>query len=105
MLDFLKSPYVKTLSDAGRISFEELENELSYTHVSEEYEIKEFESVVTDFFNDMPDKMGEIFMMLYRDGYTIRETAEILKINERTVKYKSKNAVDALKKMMDKKSV
>lgn len=105
MLDFLKSSYVKTLSDAGRISFEELENELSYTHVSEEYEIKEFESVVTDFFSDKPAKMGEIFMMLHRDGYTIRETAEILKINERTVKYKSKHAIVALKKMMDKKSV
>jgi len=53
----------------------------------------------------MPDNMGEIFMMLYRDGYTIRETAEILKINERTVKYKSKHAIVALKKMMDKMNV
>lgn len=42
---------------------------------------------------------------IFRDGYTIRETAEILKINERTVKYKSKHAIVALKKMMNKKSV
>lgn len=52
MLDFLKSPYVKNLTRAGRISFEELENELSYTHISEEYDIKEFESVVHEVLKE-----------------------------------------------------
>lgn len=105
MLDFLKSSYVKTLTDTDRISFEELENELSYTHVSEEYDIKEFESVLNDVLKGFPDKMGEIFIMLHRDGYTIKETAEMLKINERTVKYKSKQAIDALKKIMEKEGM
>lgn len=54
---------------------------------------------------DFPDKMGEIFMMLHRDGYTVRETVEILNMNERTVKYKSKQAVAALKKMMEKEGM
>lgn len=105
MLDFLKSSYVKTLTDTDRISFEELENELSYTHVSEDYDIKEFESVLNDILKSFPDKMGEIFMMLHRDGYTIKETAEILEINERTVKYKSKQAIDTLKKIMEKEGI
>lgn len=105
MLDFLKSSYVKTLTDTDRISFEELENELSYTHVSEEYDIKEFESVLNDVLKGFPDKMGEIFIMLHRDGYTIKETAEMLKINERTVKYKSKQAIDALKKIIEKEGM
>ncbi len=105
MLDFLKSSYVKALSDTDRVSFEKLENELSYTHVSEEYEIKEFESIINEILKGFPDKMGEIFMMLHRDGYTIKETAEILKINERTVKYKSKQAIDTLKKIMEKEGM
>lgn len=44
-------------------------------------------------------------MMLHRDGYTIKETAEILKMNERTVKYKSKQAIAALKKVMEKEGM
>ncbi|MBB4034805.1 RNA polymerase sigma factor (sigma-70 family) [Dysgonomonas hofstadii] len=105
MLDFLKSSYAKTLSDADKISFEKLENELSYSHVAEEYDIKEFESVINEILKGFPDKMGEIFMMLHRDSYTIKETAEILNINERTVKYKSKQAMDALKKIMEKEGM
>ncbi|OJV85845.1 MAG: hypothetical protein BGO34_02730 [Bacteroidia bacterium 44-10] len=63
------------------------------------------ESVINGILKDFPDKMGEIFMMLHRDGYTVRETAEILNMNERTVKYKSKQAVAALKKMMEKEGM
>lgn len=44
-------------------------------------------------------------MMIHRDGYTIRETAQVLKINERTVKYKSKQAIEALKKAMEKEGM
>ena len=61
--------------------------------------------MINGILKDFPDKMGEIFMMLHRDGYTVRETAEILNMNERTVKYKSKQAVAALKKMMEKEGM
>ncbi|WP_157258727.1 RNA polymerase sigma factor [Dysgonomonas sp. BGC7] len=105
MLDFLKSSYVKTLSDTDKISFERLENELSYSHVAEEYDIKEIESVLNEILRGLPNKMGEVFMMLHKDGYTIKETAEILNINERTVKYKSKQAMDTLKKIMEKEGL
>ncbi len=105
MLDFLKSSYVKTLSDTDKISFKRLENELSYSHVAEEYDIKEFESVINEILRGLPDKVGEIFMMLHGEGYTIKETAEILSINERTVKYKSKQAMDALKKIIEKEGL
>ena len=105
MLDFLKSSYARALKDADRISFEELEDELSYTHVSEDYDIKEFATILNDIFKSFPARMGEIFIMLHRDGYTIKETAEILKINERTVKYTSKQAVDVLKKYLEKEGM
>jgi hypothetical protein len=44
-------------------------------------------------------------MMLHRDGYTIKETAKILNINERTVKYKSKQAMRILKRIIEKEGL
>ncbi len=42
--------------------------------------------------------MGKVFMLLYCDRYTIRETVEKIGINERTVKNKSKQSIHYLKK-------
>lgn len=105
MLDFLKSSYVKTLSDSDKIAFEELENELTYTHVLEDFDLKDFSALIKEILEGLPDRMGEVFLMLHRDGYTIRETAEKMGINERTVKYKSKQCIDYLKKALDDKGI
>ena len=105
VLDFFRKESMNVIALAGNESLESVENELSYTHISEEYDIKELESVINGILKDFPDKMGEIFMLLHRDGYTIKETAEIMKMNERTVKYKSKQCIDALKKIMEKEGM
>jgi len=105
MLDYLKSSYVKTLSEKNRVSFEEIENELINSSSSEEYDIKDFEKVVTEILQEMPGKMAEIFILHHREGYTIRETAEKLQMNERTVKYKSKECISAVKKIMEDENI
>lgn len=105
VLDFYRKESINVIALANLETIESVENEFSYTHVSEEYDIKELESVIEGILKDFPDKMGEVFMMLHRDGYTIKETAEMLKMNERTVKYKSKQAIAALKKMMEKEGM
>jgi len=40
-------------------------------------------------------------MLHYRDGYTMKETADMLQVNERTVKYKSKECISTLKKILE----
>lgn len=105
VLDFYRRESINVIALANNETLENVEDELSYTHISEEYDIKELESVINGILKDFPDKMGEIFMMLHRDGYTIKETAEILKMNERTVKYKSKQAIATLKKIMEKEGM
>lgn len=105
MLDFLKSSYVKTLFDTDKVQFEELEEELAYTHVVEDFDAKDFTALLNGILNELPEAMKEVFLLLYRDGYTIRETAQKLNINERTVKYKSKECVDYLKKALKKEGI
>ncbi len=105
ILDFYRKESTNAIALANNETLESVEEELSYTHISEEYDVKELESVIDRILKDFPGKIGEIFMMLHRDGYTIRETAEVLKMNERTVKYKSKQAIGALKKIMEKEGM
>lgn len=105
VLDFYRKESTNVMSMANNETLESVEEELSYTHISEEYDIKELETVINGILDEFPGKMGEIFMMLHRDGYTIKETAEVLKINERTVKYKSKQAIDTLKRIMEKEGM
>ncbi|MDR2130208.1 MAG: RNA polymerase sigma factor [Odoribacteraceae bacterium] len=100
VLDFFRGESANAIALANSKTLESVENELSYAHVSEEYDIKELESVIQDVLKDFPGRTGEIFMMLHRDGYTVKETSQILKINERTIKYKVKQALDALKRIM-----
>lgn len=102
MLDYMKSSYIKTLT-GNRVSPEEIENELSYTHVSEELDFKELENIINDILKKLPGKMAEIFVVHVRDGHTIQETAEILDINERTVRYNTKECIGLLKKELGKK--
>lgn len=105
VLDFYRRESMNVIALANNETLEHIEDEFSYTHISEEYDIKELELVINCILKDFPNKMGEIFMMLHRDGYTIKETAKILNMNERTVKYKSKQAIATLKEMMEKERV
>lgn len=105
ILDFIRKEGVNVIALANNETLERVENELSYTHISEEYDIKELETVISGILKELPGKMDEIFMLRYRDGYTIKETAEMLNINERTVKYRSKECIAALKKIMEKEGI
>lgn len=105
LLDFYRKESLNVIALVNNETLESVENTLSYSHVSEEYDIKELELVINGILKDLPDKMSEIFMLLHREGHTIKETAEILNINERTVKYKSKQCLDTLRKIMEKEGI
>ena len=105
ILDFLRKAKVNTIVLTDQETIENIENQMSYTHVSEEYDIKELETVINGILEEFPGKMAEIFALHYKEGYTLKETAHILQMNERTVKYKSKESVETLKKMLTKEGI
>jgi len=101
ILDSVRKESANVMASESNVSLENIENELSYSHVSEEYEIKELETVINGILNELSEKSAEIFMLHYRDGYTMKETADMLQVNERTVKYKSKECISTLKKILE----
>ncbi len=101
-LDMYKRESTDAIALVNNVSLEIVENELSYSHVSEELDIKELERIIVEILNELPGKQAEIFMMLHRDGYTVKETAKKLSLHERTVRAHSKESLSILKEEIEK---
>ncbi len=100
ILDFLRQSSINAIVISSETTLNNIEKELTYTHVSEEYDIKELETVINSILEEMPNQMAEIFSLQYEKGYSLKEIATNLNLNERTVKYKSKQNIDTLKKRL-----
>lgn len=101
ILDYIRKESINIITLANEESFQQFEESLSYSHVSEEYDIKELDWVIQSILQEFPGKMAEIFMLHHKEGHTLKETAKILNLNERTVRYKSKECIAVLKKMLE----
>jgi RNA polymerase sigma-70 factor (ECF subfamily) len=101
VLDAIRKENFKAIASATYETLEHLEEKLSYQHVSEEYEIKELESIIDNILRDLPNQTAEIFILHWRKGYSFKETADLLHLNERTVRLKSKESIALLKKMIE----
>jgi RNA polymerase sigma-70 factor (ECF subfamily) len=83
---------------------EEIEEQLSYVHVSEEYENRELESQIRSVVNSLPEQTAEIFVLRWRKGYRLKKIAELLHLDERTVRQKSKESIAVMKREMSDES-
>lgn len=101
-MDYMKSIYLNTARVDNKFIIAENDPELSYTHIDEEVGIKELNSIISEVLRELPWESQEVFELIYRKGYTIEESATILKINTRTVSYKSKEAITHVKKSLKK---
>lgn len=102
VLDCIRKTNFNIIATSNCESLQEVEEELSYMHVSEEFEIKELELLIDSILKDLSGQTAEIFVLHWRNGYSLKETAQILKLNERTVRQKSKESIAILKKMIER---
>lgn len=100
VLDAIRNENFKVIATATHESLEQVEEKLSYLHVSEEYEIKELDAIIDTVLKDLPGQTAEIFILHWRKGYSLKETADLLHLNERTVRLKSKESIAILKRMI-----
>lgn len=93
--DFLrKSLTLKEEMDEKQWVF--LNDTSGYTHVSEMLEEEELRQLITDTLASLPE-LTRIVFNLRNEGHTIKETAELANLSEKTVKIHYKDAKDALK--------
>lgn len=101
VLDAIRKEHFNAIAAATHESLEQIEEELSYVHVSEEYDIKELQSQIKAILKELPGQTAEIFVLHWQNGHSLKETAELLHLNERTVRQKSKEGIAILKKMVE----
>lgn len=101
MIDYLKAAATRLLAVQNSYSVDEVADHFMYTHVSEEFELAEFNHIIDTIIQDLPTMMQEIFTLLYKEELSIKKTAEMLQINEKTVSYKSRACIDFIRNRLE----
>lgn len=97
MIDYLRAASTRLLSVKGQQSAGDILDRFSYTHVLEDFELVEFNHIINSIIEELPEIMQRIFTLLYKEDLSIKETAERLNINEKTVSYKSKMTIGLIR--------
>ncbi len=101
MIDYLKAVATRLLTVQNSSSIDEVADHYMYTHVSEDFELAEFNHIIDLIILDLPVMMQEIFTLLYKEELSIKKTAEILRMNEKTVSYKSRACIDFIRNRLE----
>ncbi len=97
LLDYLKKVYEKAHREDSIADMYQFEEELSYSHIFEDYDIKELEEVINRILENLPKSTCHVFNLIYEKEYSIKEVAKKLNMNERTVNYKAKEGLSVVK--------
>lgn len=91
--------YLNKRKNYDTVSFEEIPIQLAGqddASPEETLENKEIEELLTRVINELPEKCRLIFLMVRQEGLKPKEIAEILSINESTVRVQMKIAIDKI---------
>ncbi len=99
ILDYLRTHKKRENIIASDWEFDNLSETLNYSHILEEIHEKEIYKVIDEILETLPDLTKEIFICRMEKSYSVKETANHLNIDEKTVYNRS---FDALKTIRSK---
>lgn len=102
MLNFIKDITQNELDRQENYSTGDIQDNLSYSHVEEEFDIQEINLIVSALIQELPENVREAFRLYWQEDYSTKEIAKQLKIDERTASYKIKGGLTLVKKSVDK---
>ncbi len=76
------------------------ENEISYTHIIEELQVKEIHLLIDKAIEEMPQMTRQIFIRRWKEDYSQQETAHSLSISEQTVRNQYNWAISLIRKRL-----
>lgn len=91
--------YLKTIRTSNSVSLEEIPihwEEQADESPEECLLNKEIETLLTQVINELPEKCRIIFLMARQEGMKSKEIAQVLSINESTVRVQMKIAIDKI---------
>lgn len=93
---------IKERAENKEIYCEYIEDfDLQSYNINDAMDMKELHTVIDKALNNLPDTYKEVFKLLYVDELSVSETAKTLRMNERTVNYKSRECIDSIKRSLD----
>ncbi|GAB6122645.1 RNA polymerase sigma factor [Dysgonomonas termitidis] len=97
MLDYLKSSYLKIIGGDNRKDIEEIGTTLPYTHIEEEFDFKEINAIINNIIKMLPEIDRKVITLIWQEELSVKEISRHLKIDERTVNYKSRGGISFIK--------
>ncbi|WP_321333355.1 sigma-70 family RNA polymerase sigma factor [uncultured Bacteroides sp.] len=87
----------KNISDCN---VDQVENEISYTHIMEELQVKEIHLLIDKAIEEMPQMTRQIFIRRWKEDYSQQETAHSLSISEQMVRNRYNWAMSLIRKRL-----
>jgi len=79
---------------------DDYDNTLSYTHVLEELQAKEIHQIIDETISHLPELTRKIFEYRWEMNYSVKETAEQLQIDEKTVYNRMFRTLDEIRSQL-----
>jgi len=102
ILNYIKYTFLNESDKMNSFSIDEVQESLPYSHVEEEFDVREINTIITRLIQNLPEKVQEAFELAWQKGYSAKEIAAELKIDERTAAYKIKSGLSLISKSIDK---
>lgn len=102
MLNYIKSIVLNESGKVESCSVHDVQDDLSYSHIEEEFDVREINSVISTLIEELPETVREAFRLYWQEAYSAKEIAQKLKIDERTAAYKIKGGLTLVRKSVDK---
>lgn len=100
IIDYLRSVEGRTASSLPN-SIDKVDDlDVSYTHVTEEFEMSELKAIVVEALLQLPELTRRVFDCRWNKNLSVKKTAEELGVSENMVKVRYKDAKVHLRKVL-----
>jgi len=85
VLDYIRANLGKKVLVVIGDDMDSLSQNMIYTHISEEIEVKEIHDLIDEIISTLPELTQKVFNHKWRDDLSTEETAQLLEIDEKAV--------------------
>lgn len=100
MLDYIKSAGARAIGEELKLA--EMSQELCYTHIIEEIEIKEIQQFIVTALNHLPELTRKVFDLRWNKNYSTKEAAQKLNVSEKIVRTNYHKTMPTLRNQLGK---
>jgi len=102
ILNYIKSAILNESDKVESCSPHDVQESLPYSHVEEEFDAREINSIVSRLIQELPEKVQKAFSLFWQEDYSAKKITTELNIDERTAAYQIKSGLSIVRESIGK---